>query len=40
MIDAGLDLPARFGLDAGGRDFFGHPAPRGTNPDIGAHELR
>jgi hypothetical protein len=39
-IDRGMDLKGRFGLDPGGRDFFGGPAPRGTAPDIGVHEAR
>jgi len=39
-VDRGLDLKGLFGLDSGGKDFFGKPAPRGAAPDIGAHELR
>ncbi len=37
-IDAGLDLRARFGIDPGQRDFYGHPIPQGDGFDIGAHE--
>jgi len=37
-LDTGLDLQARFGLDPGRRDFYGHPIPRGAGFDIGAHE--
>ncbi len=39
MVDAGVSL-SQFGVSNGGRDYFGGPAPRGTAPDIGAHELR
>jgi hypothetical protein len=39
LVDAGLSL-SQFGIDPGGRDHFGAPAPEGPAPDIGAHELR
>jgi len=39
-VDRGLDLKKLFGVDAGGRDFYGRPAPRGAAPDLGAQELR
>ncbi|MBD3242675.1 MAG: hypothetical protein GF331_18940 [Chitinivibrionales bacterium] len=38
LVDAGLDLPAQFGLDVGSRDFYGGPAPVLDGYDIGAHE--
>ncbi len=33
---AGIDLRARFGLDPGGRDYFGTAVPAGARPTIGA----
>jgi hypothetical protein len=36
--DAGLDLPARFGIHPGVRDLFGNPIPRDAGFDIGVHE--
>jgi len=39
VVDTGLDLTT-FGIAAGGRDYYGGPAPLGVRPDIGAHELR
>ncbi len=38
MIDAGLDLAARFGVSSGSSDFYGAPLPHGAGYDIGAHE--
>jgi hypothetical protein len=38
MIDAGLDLQALFGLQVGGKDFFGDGVPQGGSYDLGAHE--
>ncbi len=38
LIDAGLDLPAEFGIDVGTRDFWGTPIPQGQRFDIGACE--
>jgi hypothetical protein len=38
LIDAGLDLRTTFGIESGGRDFFGSRSPSGTGYDIGAHE--
>jgi hypothetical protein len=35
-LGTGVDLRARFGLDPGGRDFFGSPLPVGARPAIGA----
>ena len=40
VLDAGIDLKARFSLDNGGQDFLGTKTPRGNPPDIGAIELR
>ena len=40
VLDAGIDLEARFSLDNGGQDFLGTKTPRGNPPDIGAIELR
>jgi hypothetical protein len=40
VIDAGLDLPARFGLEVGPSDYFGNTIPQGGGYDIGAHEAR
>jgi hypothetical protein len=39
LIDVGLDLRSLFGIDPGGRDFFGNPVPQGKGLDIGAHEI-
>ncbi len=39
LIDKGQDLTA-YGLDPGGQDFFGNPAPAGNSFDIGAHEYQ
>ena len=39
LIDAGLDLPAEFGLDVGTQDFWGTPIPQGERFDIGACEF-
>ena len=38
LIDAGLDLPARFGIDPGQIDYFSNAIPRGATFDIGAHD--
>jgi hypothetical protein len=38
LLDAGLDLSGRFGIDAGGRDFAGVSLPQGGGYDIGAME--
>ena len=38
MIDAGLDLAARYGIDAGATDFYGTPLFAGGGYDIGATE--
>ena len=38
LIDAGLDLAARFGLDVGAQDFWGTPLPQGRGFDVGACE--
>jgi hypothetical protein len=40
VVDAGIDLAARFNLDGGGLDFLGTKTSRGNPPDIGAIELR
>jgi hypothetical protein len=37
-IDRGLDLRSFFGVNPGGRDFFGGAVPSGGGFDIGAHE--
>ena len=34
----GLDLPGLFGVDTGGRDYYGVPVPRGNGPELGASE--
>jgi MYXO-CTERM domain-containing protein len=39
LIDAGLDLRARFKIDPGQRDFFGNPLPDNGRFDVGAHEV-
>jgi hypothetical protein len=39
LVDQGVDL-GDFDIDAGGRDFFGRPAPRGSGFDIGIAEMR
>jgi len=38
MVDAGLDLSARFGVLPGPQDFYGNPLPQHGAYDIGAHE--
>lgn len=38
-FNTGLDLSSLFGVDPGGRDFYGTPLPQGSAPDAGAHEL-
>ncbi len=38
LIDAGLDLQARFGIDPGPSDFFGAPLPQYNGYDLGAAE--
>jgi hypothetical protein len=39
LIDAGIDLRSRFGIDPGKTDFYGNPIPQGKGLDIGAHEI-
>ena len=39
LIDRGVD-PAKFGVDAGDRDFFGESTPTGRARDVGVSELR
>jgi hypothetical protein len=38
LIDAGLDLKNRFGIDPGEKDLSGTPVPSGKSTDIGAYE--
>jgi hypothetical protein len=38
MVDEALDLAAVFGIDPGGRDFFGVTLFEGLGPDVGASE--
>jgi hypothetical protein len=38
LVDAGLELPALFGIDPGHHDHFGTPLPAGRGYDVGAHE--
>jgi Right handed beta helix region len=38
MVDAGIDLSARFGISTGASDFYGTGLPNGGGYDIGAHE--
>ena len=40
VIDRGLNLSQRFGLNAGSADFFGGSIAYGADYDIGAHEWR
>jgi hypothetical protein len=40
VVDAGVDLKARFNLDHGGLDFLGTKTATGNPPDIGAIERR
>jgi hypothetical protein len=40
VVDAGIDLEARFNLDHGGLDFLGTKTQRGNLSDIGAIEQR
>jgi hypothetical protein len=40
LLGRGLDLAALFGVDTGGRDYFGVPVPTGNGPEIGAAEVR
>ena len=39
LVDAGVDLKARFGINAGPNDFFGARITQGAAHEIGAHEL-
>ncbi len=39
LVDGGLDLTARFGIDPGPRDFFQIDSPQGASLDVGAHEV-
>jgi hypothetical protein len=39
LIDAGIDLRSRFGIDPGEKDFYGNHIPQGKGFDIGAHEI-
>jgi hypothetical protein len=39
LIDAGLDLKAKFGINAGQSDFFGTKITQGAGYEIGAHEV-
>jgi len=39
LLGVGLDLASRFGIDTGGRDYFGVPVPSGKGPEIGASEV-
>jgi hypothetical protein len=38
LLGLGLDLASRFGIDTGGRDYFGVPVPSGKGLEIGASE--
>jgi hypothetical protein len=38
LVDQGLDLVARFGIDPGPVDFWGTALPQGRAFDVGAHE--
>ena len=38
LVDAGLELRARFGVDPGGRDLVGTGVPQGQGIDVGALE--
>jgi hypothetical protein len=38
LIDAGLDLHGKFGLNVGSQDFWGTRIPQGRAFDIGAFE--
>jgi hypothetical protein len=38
LINRALDLTGLFGINMGGRDFYGGSVPMGAAPDIGAHE--
>jgi cytohesin len=39
LINSGLDLKTKFGIDSGSRDFFNNALPQGKGQDIGAHEI-
>ena len=39
LIDAGLDIKKLFGIDAGGRDYYGASIPQGRKFDVGAQEF-
>jgi hypothetical protein len=39
LLGLGLDLEALFGIDMGGRDYFGVPVPSGNGPELGAAEV-
>lgn len=38
LIDRGLNLGELFGINCGGRDFYGTAVPRGGGFDVGTHE--
>ncbi len=38
LINKGLNLKSKFGIDAGPRDLFGGPSLQGSAQEIGAHE--
>ncbi len=38
LVDRGLDLAARFGINPGPRDYFNILTPQGGGSDVGAHE--
>jgi len=38
LLGLGLDLPGLFGIDTGGRDYYGVPVPSGNGPELGASE--
>jgi hypothetical protein len=40
LIDRGMDLKARFGIDPGTQDFLGNPIKHGNGFDLGAIEYR
>ncbi len=39
LVDAGLNLPALFGVDPGPHDFYGTSIPQGRGYEPGAHEV-
>jgi len=40
MCEAGLNLPALFGINVGMKDYYGNAVPNGLTFDVGAHDAQ